>query len=107
MLTRLAAYGVTGSGKFKSTAEIKSREAAGNFRYGQGPTADERAISAGLEKVAAELPGKPSPASVAQAWAMSKVPYVFPMIGGASAENLKANIEVSTGSRDTNEERLT
>ena len=101
MLIETAAYGVTGSGKFKTATEIEERENAGTFRYGQAPTAEERAISAALEKVASELPGKPAPASVAQAWTMSKFPYIFPVAGGTSPEYLKANIEVSVFLIDT------
>ena len=91
---RLAAYGVTGSGKFKTVAEIAEREKAGTFRFGMAPTPEERAISAALEKVASELPGCPAPASIAQAWTMSKFPYIFPVAGGTNPEHLKANIEV-------------
>ncbi len=94
VLTCSGAYGVTGSGKFKTAAEIEEREKAGTFRYGQGPTPEERAISAELEKVGSELTGKPAPASIAQAWTMSKFPYIFPVVGGTNPEYLKANIEV-------------
>ena len=92
---RSAAYGVAGSGKFKTTEEIAKRDQAKTWRYGQAPTEEDRALSAALEEVGNELPGNPGPVAVAQAWAMSKRPYVFPVIGGTDPEQLKANIEVS------------
>ena len=85
---------MTGSGKFKTSEELARRKTAGTFRYGMGPTAEEQSMSAALEKVGSQLPGHPAPASVAQAWSMSKVPYVFPLLGGTDPEHLKANIEV-------------
>ena len=98
---------MTGSGKFKTSEEIAKREAAGTFRFGMGPTAEERAMSETLAKVASQLPGNPAPASVAQAWSMSKVPYVFPLVGGTNPEHLKANIEVCESFSNVLSEDLT
>ena len=65
------------------------------FRFGQAPTDQERAMSKALEEVGSELEGNPSPASVAQAWSMTKAPYVFPLVGGNTIAHLKSNIEVN------------
>ncbi|RDX54210.1 Aldo/keto reductase [Lentinus brumalis] len=83
----VAPWGVLGQGMYKTEAEIKSRAA---FRYGrtqQSP--EEKAVSAALEKVAAEIGEGVSLCSVAIAWALHKAPYVFPLVGGRKPEQLQ------------------
>lgn len=55
-------------------------------------TEDQRKVCLALEKVAEEV-GTKSIQAVAIAWAMQKVPYVFPIIGGRKVEHLHQNIE--------------
>ncbi|KAH9849889.1 norsolorinic acid reductase [Lenzites betulinus] len=72
-------WGVLGQGKYKTEAEINARSA---LRYNMPQTEEEKTISAALEKIAGEIGGGATLASVAVAWALAKVPYVFPLIGG-------------------------
>ncbi|KAI0664487.1 norsolorinic acid reductase [Cubamyces menziesii] len=79
-------WGVLGQGKYKSEAEMKARTAP--VRYGMPQTEDEKRVSAALEKVAGEVGGGASLASVAVAWALAKAPYVFPVVGGSNPKYL-------------------
>ena len=84
----IAAWGSMGSGKFK-TEEQRNKAA----KEGRNPDLTERdiAVSRALEAVAKRK--NTLITSVAQAYVMSKVPYVFPIIGGRTVDHLKGNIE--------------
>ncbi|KAJ8496076.1 hypothetical protein ONZ51_g1342 [Trametes cubensis] len=84
-MTRLGPY-LCWQGKYKSEAEMKARTAP--VRYGMPQTEDEKRVSAALEKVAGEVGGGASLASVAVAWALAKAPYVFPVVGGSNPKYL-------------------
>ncbi|KAJ7032824.1 NADP-dependent oxidoreductase domain-containing protein [Mycena alexandri] len=93
----LAPWGVIGQGKFRTDAEEEERRATGekdraltNPQWERND--NEKKISYALEKVAAEV-GTKSITAVAIAYAMQKVPYCFPIIGGRKVEHLMANVE--------------
>ncbi|CAK5282615.1 unnamed protein product [Mycena citricolor] len=93
----LAPWNVLAAGKLRTDAEEEARRASGEKgRMMFGPNwernADEKKMCAALEKVAGEL-GAKHITSVAIAYLMQKLPYVFPIIGGRKVEHLMANIE--------------
>ncbi|TBU29642.1 norsolorinic acid reductase [Dichomitus squalens] len=81
----IAPWGVLGQGKFKTEAEIKNRNAV---RYGMPQTEEEKKVSAALEKIAAEVGSGATLGAIAVAWLMAKSPYIFPVIGGRSTQQL-------------------
>ena len=85
-------WGVVGSGKYKTEAEIAARGTA--LRFGSPQTEAEKSISAALARVAAEVGGGATLGGVAVAWAMHKAPYVFPVLGGRKPEQLLELIQV-------------
>ncbi|KAK3323638.1 norsolorinic acid reductase [Cercophora scortea] len=82
----LAPWGALGGGAFKTEEQRKSQD-------GRKVQADEKQIkvSQALEAVANRKSTKIT--SVALAYVMHKAPYVFPIIGGRTADHLKSNIE--------------
>lgn len=84
----IAAWSSLGSGKFKS--EEQRAKAA---KEGRNPELSEKdiAVSRALEAVAKRK--NTTITSIAQAYVMSKTPYIFPIIGGRTVEHLKGNIE--------------
>ncbi|PIL24928.1 transporter [Ganoderma sinense ZZ0214-1] len=86
----IAPWGVLGQGKFKTEAEIKNRSAV---RYNVPQTAEEKSVSAALEKVANEVGNGATLGSIAVAWAMNKTPYVFPIVGGRNPQQLEEVIK--------------
>lgn len=86
----IAPWGVLGQGKFKTEAEIKNRSAV---RYNTPQTAHEKSVSAALEKVAKEVGNGATLGSIAVAWAMNKAPYVFPVVGGRSPQQMEEVIK--------------
>ncbi|TXT08606.1 hypothetical protein VHUM_02734 [Vanrija humicola] len=84
----VAPWGVLGRGKFKTPDELKARA---RLRANEQPTEKELELSAALLKVAEEVGGGAAPAGVAMAWARSKVPNLFPIVGGTSVDQLKEN----------------
>jgi len=92
----IAPWGVLEQGKFRTDAEEEARKESGeNGRTAFGDwlrTEVEAKMSRALEKVAQEI-GVKSITSVAIAWIMQKVPYVYPIIGGRKVEHLQSNIE--------------
>lgn len=94
----LLPYGVLGQGKFKTKQEVAERAAAGmKLRTFWGTSAQsekEEAISRVLEEVATDL-GATSLSQVAVAYHLHKCPYVFPIIGCRTVEQLRANMGVS------------
>ncbi len=91
----LISSSVIGGGKFQSKKAMEDRkknnEDTRTMDYA-GQTENDIKISAALEDVAKEH-GLESPATIALAYIMSKVPYVFPIIGGRKIEHLEANIK--------------
>ncbi|CDO76297.1 hypothetical protein BN946_scf184917.g13 [Trametes cinnabarina] len=88
----IAPWGVLGQGKFKSEEEIKARS---HLRYGLPQTEEEKKLSAVLNKIAADVGGGATIASIAVAWTLAKCPYVFPVIGGKSEKQLDEAIKAS------------
>ncbi|KAB5572801.1 NADP-dependent oxidoreductase domain-containing protein [Coniochaeta sp. 2T2.1] len=96
----LAPWDVLGGGKFQTKKSIEERRAKGeglrNMFTPEGEetkqTPDEEAISAALEKVAAEH-GVESITAVALAYVISKAENVFPIVGGRKVEHLQDNIK--------------
>ncbi|KAI0346388.1 aryl-alcohol dehydrogenase [NADP(+)] [Trametopsis cervina] len=92
----IAPWGVLGGGKLRTDAEEEKRRQTGEKGrqlFGSWERNEtERKVSQALEKVAAEV-GAKSITSVAIAYLMQKVPYVFPIIGGRKVEHLHANLE--------------
>ncbi|CAK5284648.1 unnamed protein product [Mycena citricolor] len=93
----LAPWNVLAAGKLRTDAEEEARRVSGEKgRMMFGPdwerNEDERKMSAALEKVAGEV-GTKHITSVAIAYLMQKLPYVFPIIGGRKVEHLLANVE--------------
>jgi aryl-alcohol dehydrogenase-like predicted oxidoreductase len=92
----IAPFRVVGGGKLRTDAEEEERKKSGeNGRTVFGDwmrTETEVKVSRALEKVAKEV-GAKSITSVAIAYIMQKVPYVFPIVGGRKVEHLHHNIE--------------
>ncbi|KAF9026155.1 Aldo/keto reductase [Hymenopellis radicata] len=105
----LAPFQVLGAGRLRTEAEDKRRRETGESERpaGSGRTTSTKTeiklasgtrteleikLSNALEKVANEI-GAKSIQSVAIAYVMQKMPYVFPIIGGRKVEHLKANVE--------------
>ncbi|CAK5268232.1 unnamed protein product [Mycena citricolor] len=93
----LAPWNVLAGGKLRTDAEEEARRASGEkgrmlFGSNWERNEDEKKMSVALEKVAGEV-GAKHITSVAIAYLMQKVPYVFPIIGGRKVEHLMANIE--------------
>ncbi|KAI9150317.1 Norsolorinic acid reductase A [Paramyrothecium foliicola] len=84
----IAAWSALGSGKFKSEEQRKKAASEGrNPELTENDIAVSRALEAVAKRKNATITG------IAQAYVMSKVPYVFPIIGGRTVEHLKGNIE--------------
>jgi aryl-alcohol dehydrogenase-like predicted oxidoreductase len=92
----IAPWGVVGQGKLRTDEEEEQRAKSGeNGRTVRGDwrrNETEIKVSRTLEKMAKDI-GAKSITSVAIAWIMQKVPYVFPIVGGRKVEHLHANIE--------------
>ena len=52
-------------------------------------------MSAALEKVANEVGNGATLGAIAVAWVMQKSPYIFPIVGGRSPQQLEDLIKVS------------
>ncbi|THH32098.1 hypothetical protein EUX98_g2127 [Antrodiella citrinella] len=93
----LAPWGVVGQGRIRTDEEEERRKTTGErgriMNSAQWErTEDERKICQALEKVGKEV-GAKYITSVATAYVMQKVPYVFPILGGRKVEHLLQNIE--------------
>ncbi|KAF9237344.1 NADP-dependent oxidoreductase domain-containing protein [Melanogaster broomeanus] len=93
----LAPWNVLAGGKLRTDEEEERRRQTGEkgrtvFNPAWERNEHERAMSAGLEKVAKEIGAKHITA-VAIAYVMQKAPYVFPIVGGRKVEQLEANLE--------------
>lgn len=90
----LAPWGALGGGKFKTDAQRQTRVSG---RSGEASEVDIK-VSKALEAIAARKGTIIT--SVAQAYVTHKAPYVFPIVGCRTKEQLKANIEALTLSLD-------
>ncbi|CAK5274477.1 unnamed protein product [Mycena citricolor] len=93
----LAPWNVLAGGKLRTDAEEEARRTSGEkgrtiFGGDWERNEDEKKMSAALEKVAGQV-GAKHITSVAIAYLMQKVPYVFPIIGGRKIDHLLANVE--------------
>ena len=92
----LMPYGVLGQGKFKSPKELEERKAAGQGLrsfWGAGEqTPDELAISTALQHTAEEVQAT-SLTQVAIAYHLQKYPYVFPVVGCRTVQQLHDNVD--------------
>ncbi|TFK36181.1 NADP-dependent oxidoreductase domain-containing protein [Crucibulum laeve] len=93
----LAPWNVLAGGKIRSDAEEeRHRQTGEKGRTTRSPNWErndtEKKICQALEKVADEV-GAKHITSVAIAYLMQKVPFVFPIIGGRKIEHLLANVE--------------
>lgn len=90
----IAPFGVLGMGYFRTSAQREAEKEQGAREGRNVPFVDKpkKIIMADtLEKLA--LARGTSITSIALAWARTKAPYVFPIVGGRKTEHLKANIE--------------
>jgi aryl-alcohol dehydrogenase-like predicted oxidoreductase len=88
----LAPWGALGMGQFKSAAQREKMEREGEKgRMDVWPSKRAGAVSAVLEKVAARK--GTGITGVALRYVMSKAPYVFPIVGGRTVEQLQGNID--------------
>ncbi|WVQ80660.1 hypothetical protein IAT38_002765 [Cryptococcus sp. DSM 104549] len=85
----IAPYAVLGGGKFKTPEELKNQDYT--FRYGP-PSEQDLKLAATLTEIAKEIGEDVRPSSVGVAWARQMVEDCFPVLGGASIEQLKSNI---------------
>ncbi|KAJ6505317.1 aryl-alcohol dehydrogenase [Mycena sanguinolenta] len=92
----IAPFRVVGGGHIRTDAEEERRRSSGEKgRSSFGPwerTPDEKKMCDALEAVAGQVGAKHITA-VAIAYTMHKAPFVYPIIGGRSVEQLMANIE--------------
>ncbi|PON23443.1 norsolorinic acid reductase [Trichoderma gamsii] len=101
----LAPFGVLGMGYFRTSAQReaeKEQEAREGRKVPFVDKPQKTVMADTLEKLA--LARGTSITSIALAWARTKAPYVFPIVGGRKTEHLKANIE-ALGIDLTEEER--
>ncbi|CAF1367833.1 unnamed protein product [Adineta steineri] len=91
-----APWGALGRGKFKTKEQVEAMEKEGDkgrtfVGINKGPTEDDQAVTAVLEKI-----GKAKNISLTQvalAYTMAKQPYIFPIIGVRKLEHLQDNID--------------
>jgi len=84
-------WGALGGGKFRTEEQWKAlKEGKEEGRQMGGPSEQDLKVSKVLEKIAASKSSKMT--SVALAYIIQKVPYVFPIVGGRTVEHLKDNI---------------
>jgi len=89
-------YGVLGQGKFKSAKELSERQTSGQtLRSFWGPghqTESEALVSQALEKIAGKT-GRESLTQVALAYHLQRHPYVFPVFGCRTTQQLEQNVQ--------------
>ncbi|KAK0719332.1 putative aryl-alcohol dehydrogenase Aad14 [Lasiosphaeris hirsuta] len=90
----VAPFGAAGSGKYKTAKQIADRVGEGGsvFRHSFPQTENETKMSVVLDKIAGEV-GVKSLTAVAIAYVLAKSPYVFPVVGGRTVEQVLENIE--------------
>ncbi|KAH9166649.1 NADP-dependent oxidoreductase domain-containing protein [Lactarius sanguifluus] len=92
----LAPWGVLAGGKIRTNAEEARRKESGEkgrttFDPEWERTLEQKKVCDVLEEIAKEV-GTKSITSIAIAYHLHKLPYVFPIIGGRKVEHLKENI---------------
>jgi len=92
----LAPWGVLAAGKIRTNAEEARRKESGEKgRMIHGPewerTPEQKKVCDVLEEIGKEV-GTESITSIAIAYHLQKLPYVFPIIGGRKVEQLHENI---------------
>ncbi|KAH9166991.1 Aldo/keto reductase [Lactarius sanguifluus] len=92
----LAPWGVLAGGKIRTNAEEARRKESGEkgrtiLTSDWERTPDERKVCDVLEEIGKEV-GTESITSIAIAYHLQKLPYVFPIIGGRKVEQLKDNV---------------
>lgn len=85
----LAPWGALGGGNFKTHEQRE--QSKGEGRQMGGPSENQMLVADALAKMAEKK--KTALVSVALAYVMHKMPYVFPIVGGRKIEHLKGNIE--------------
>lgn len=94
----LMPYGILGQGKFKSRKELDERRVNNqplrSFWGVDEQTENEYKISSSLSKIAENVQAD-SLTQVAIAYHLQKYPYVFPVFGCRTPEQLRDNIAVS------------
>ncbi|KAF8264445.1 NADP-dependent oxidoreductase domain-containing protein [Lactarius quietus] len=93
----LAPFGVLGSGKIRTNAEeARRRESGEKGRVISGSswerTPEQKRVCDVLEEIGKELGTESITSTVAIAYHLHKLPYVFPIIGGRKVEQLKENL---------------
>ncbi|KAK7040449.1 aryl-alcohol dehydrogenase [Favolaschia claudopus] len=92
----LTVFGVLNEGRIRTDAEEERRRVTGvkgrTLHTGWERNEEEKKICAALEVVAGKIGAKHITA-VAIAYALHKAPYIFPIIGGRTPEQMLANIE--------------
>ena len=83
----LAPWGVLGRGQFRSASEFDNEAA----RKVSGQDDKHRRVAEKLDQLAKKK--NTLPTSIALAYVMHKVPYVFPVVGGRKVEHIQGNIE--------------
>ncbi|KAH9053236.1 Aldo/keto reductase [Lactarius vividus] len=94
----LAPWGVLAGGKIRTNAEEARRKESGEkgrtlFDPQWERTPEQKKVCDVLEEIAKEV-GTDSITSIAIAYHLHKLPYVFPIIGGRKVEQLKENIHI-------------
>ncbi|KAI1083236.1 putative aldo/keto reductase [Whalleya microplaca] len=88
-------YGVLGSGSFRTSAQRAAERQTGEKREGRNVAMTDKPVKTtmadALEKVA--IAKNTSITSVALAWARTKGPYIFPVVGARKTEHLQATID--------------
>jgi len=90
----LVPWGVLGSGRFKTEAqisELQKRNEKGRVQS-ESPSDTDRRINAVLEKLAKSKGPNIGLTGIALAYVMHKAPDVFPVIGGRKIEHFNENI---------------
>ncbi len=86
----LIPWGTLGQGRFQTEAAFKAREVNNPGRKTK-PKKVEKAVSKVLEELGEKKSTKLT--SIALAYVMNKAPYVFPIVGCRTLEQLKSNID--------------
>ncbi|KAI9440916.1 NADP-dependent oxidoreductase domain-containing protein [Lactarius indigo] len=92
----LAPWGVLGGGKIRTNAEEARRKESGEkgrtiFSADWERTPEQKKVCDVLEEIGKEV-GTESITSIAIAYHLQKLPYVFPIIGGRKVEQLEENL---------------
>ncbi|KAI1325474.1 Aldo/keto reductase [Xylariaceae sp. FL0255] len=87
----IAPWGVLNQGHFQTRKGFEEREKNNPGRQGKPPSEVDRQVSAVLEQLAEEKGCEL--VHVALAYCLQKTPYVFPIVGGRTAEHTQSSID--------------